>query len=34
VTGDEHKLSAKLCAMAVERGIEARLAWDGMKLEL
>jgi hypothetical protein len=34
VNGDEHKLSAKLRAMAVERGIEVRLAYDGMKLEL
>jgi hypothetical protein len=34
VTGDERRLSAKLCAMAVQRGIEVRLAYDGMKLEL
>jgi hypothetical protein len=34
VTCDERRLSAKLCAMAVERGIEVRLAYDGMKLEL
>ena len=34
VTGDEHKLSAKLRAMAAERGVEVRLAYDGMKLEL
>jgi hypothetical protein len=34
VTGDEHKLSAKLRAMATERGIKVRIAYDGMKLEL
>jgi phosphoribosyl 1,2-cyclic phosphodiesterase len=34
VNGDEHKLSAKLRAMAAGRGIEVRLAYDGMKLEL
>jgi phosphoribosyl 1,2-cyclic phosphodiesterase len=34
VTCDERRLSAKLCAMAVERGIEVRLAYDGMKLGL
>jgi phosphoribosyl 1,2-cyclic phosphodiesterase len=34
VTGDEGKLSAKLRAMAAERGIEVRIAHDGMKLEL
>jgi phosphoribosyl 1,2-cyclic phosphodiesterase len=34
VTGDEHKLSAKLRAMAAERGIKVRIAYDGMKLEL
>ena len=34
VTGDEHKLSAKLRTMATERGIKVRIAYDGMKLEL
>jgi len=34
VTCDERRLSAKFCVMAVKRGIEARLACDGMKLEL
>jgi len=34
VTGDERKLFAKLRGMAAERGIEVRIAYDGMKLEL
>jgi phosphoribosyl 1,2-cyclic phosphodiesterase len=34
VTGDEHKLSAKLRAMGAERGIKVRIAYDGMKLLL
>jgi phosphoribosyl 1,2-cyclic phosphodiesterase len=34
VTGDGRKLSAKLRAMAAERGVEARIAYDGMKLRL
>ena len=34
VTGDEVKLSAKLRAMAAERGIDVRIAYDGMKLQL
>src|SRR5437016_1544736 len=34
VTGDEDKLSAKLCVMAAERGVDVRIAYDGMKLEL
>jgi phosphoribosyl 1,2-cyclic phosphodiesterase len=34
VTGDEGKLSAKLRAMAAERGVEARIAYDGMKVTL
>ncbi len=34
VTGDEHLLSPKLRAMAAERGIEVRIAYDGMKLEV
>jgi len=34
VTGDERKLSAKLRAMAADRGIEASIACDGLELIL
>jgi phosphoribosyl 1,2-cyclic phosphodiesterase len=34
VTGDERKLSAKLRALAADRGIELCIAYDGMKLKL
>jgi hypothetical protein len=34
VTGDEGKLSAKLRAMAAERCVDVRIAYDGMKLQL
>jgi len=34
VTGDERKLSAKLRAMAAERGVEAAIAYDEMELIL
>lgn len=34
VTGDERKLSAKLRAMAAERGVDVRIAYDGMELTL
>src|SRR5206468_6818602 len=34
VTGDERKLSAKLRTIAAERGVEVRIAYDGMKLTL
>jgi phosphoribosyl 1,2-cyclic phosphodiesterase len=34
VTGDERELSAKLRAMGTQRGVEARIAYDGMKLKL
>ena len=34
VTGDEDKLSARLRIMAAERGVDVRIAYDGMKLEL
>jgi hypothetical protein len=34
VTGDERKIPVKLQAMAAERGITARIAYDGMKLVL
>jgi phosphoribosyl 1,2-cyclic phosphodiesterase len=34
VTGDERELSRKLWAVAAARGVEACIAYDGMKLEL
>jgi hypothetical protein len=34
VAGDERKLSAKLRAIAAERGVDVRIAYDGMKLIL
>ena len=34
VTTDERKLRAKLRAMAAERGVEAGIAHDGMKVKL
>jgi phosphoribosyl 1,2-cyclic phosphodiesterase len=34
VTGDERDVGAKICVMAAERGIEVRIAYDGMKLKL
>ena len=34
VTGDERGLSAKLRTIAAERGVEVRIAYDGMKLTL
>ncbi len=34
VSGDEPGISARLRAMAAERGIEVRIAYDGMKLIL
>ena len=34
VTGDERELLAKLRAMVTEPGLEARIAYDGMKLIL
>ena len=34
VTKNERKLSENLYAMAAERGVEARIAYDGMKLVL
>ncbi len=34
VTGDERKLSGKIRGMAAERGVEVRIAYDGMKLTL
>jgi phosphoribosyl 1,2-cyclic phosphodiesterase len=34
VTADERKLSGKIRGMAAERGVEVRIAYDGMKLTL
>ncbi len=34
VTGDERKLSAMLRALVADRGVEACIAYDGMKLKL
>jgi phosphoribosyl 1,2-cyclic phosphodiesterase len=34
VTGDERQISLMLRAMALQRGVDARLAYDGMKLTL
>jgi phosphoribosyl 1,2-cyclic phosphodiesterase len=34
VTGDERELSAKLRALAADRGVKVRIAYDGMKLTL
>jgi phosphoribosyl 1,2-cyclic phosphodiesterase len=34
VTGDEHEISAKIRAMAAERHVNARIAYDGMKVKL
>jgi phosphoribosyl 1,2-cyclic phosphodiesterase len=34
VTGDEREIAAKLRAIAAERGVEVRIAYDGMKVTL
>ena len=34
VTGDKREISAKLRAIAAERGVEVRIAYDGMKVTL
>ena len=34
VTGDEREISAKLRAIAAERGVKVRIAYDGMKVAL
>ncbi|HVD95457.1 MAG TPA: MBL fold metallo-hydrolase, partial [Candidatus Limnocylindria bacterium] len=34
VTGDERQMSAKLRAIAAERHVEVRIAYDGMKATL
>jgi len=34
VTGDEREMSAKIRAMAAERSVDVRIAYDGMKVKL
>jgi phosphoribosyl 1,2-cyclic phosphodiesterase len=34
VTGDERDIAVKICAMATERGIAVRIAYDGMKIRI
>src|SRR5215510_10907266 len=34
VTGDEHEIAAKLCAIAAERNVDVQIAYDGMKMAL
>jgi len=34
VTGDKRDIAAKVCAMATERGIGVRIAYDGMKVRI
>jgi hypothetical protein len=34
VTGDKREISAKIRAMAAERRVDARIAYDGMKVKL
>src|SRR6266436_9612973 len=34
VTGDERKIAAKLRAIGAERGVDVRIAYDGMKVKL
>jgi phosphoribosyl 1,2-cyclic phosphodiesterase len=34
VTGDQREISAKIRVMAAERGVDVRIAYDGMKLSL
>jgi hypothetical protein len=34
VTGDERQMSAKIRAMAAQRRVDVRIAYDGMKLKL
>jgi phosphoribosyl 1,2-cyclic phosphodiesterase len=34
VTGDQREISAKIRAMAAERGVDVRIAYDGMRLNL
>jgi hypothetical protein len=32
--GNERDIAAKICAMATERGIDVRIAYDGMKIRV
>jgi len=34
VTGDERNIAIKVFEMATERGIEVRIAYDGMKVRV
>ena len=34
VTGDEREISARIRAMAAERRVDVRIAYDGMKVKL
>jgi hypothetical protein len=34
VTGHECAIAAKICAMAAERRVDVRIAYDGMKVKL
>jgi hypothetical protein len=34
VNGDKREIAAKLRAIATERGVEVRIAYDGMKIAL
>ena len=34
VTGDERQIAVKIRGMAAERGVEIRIAYDGMKVML
>jgi hypothetical protein len=34
VTGDEREIAVKIRAMAAERDVEVRIAYDGMKVKL
>ena len=34
VTGDEGEIAAKICAMAAERCVDVRIAYDGMKVRI
>jgi hypothetical protein len=34
VTGGEREISARISAMAVERRVDVRIAYDGMKMKL
>jgi phosphoribosyl 1,2-cyclic phosphodiesterase len=34
VTGNERDIAARVCGMAAERGVEVRIAYDGMKVSM